>query len=363
MKLATCNCKFPQKSPSMVDSQPGSRLLRESVETNWEEWPFCTSAADGRACRTRRPITGIGRLKVTVIICTRNRAESLARTLESLHVSNKPADWQLELIVVDNGSSDDTPTTVAAWADRLPIKLVEEPTPGLSNARNAGVAAATGQYIIWTDDDVLVDRDWLCAYAQAFSRYPNVVVFGGRSMAELAPQTPAWFAECQDQLHDLLAIRNFGDEPVPLSTRERVLPFGLNYAVRTREQKRHRYDPNLGVAPGRSTGGEETALIASILAEGGEGLWLPGPLVRHLIPPARQSEAYIRSYYNGVGRLQALSSPVGVPQVARRAAKLVLSWAKVQLRPLVPARVWVGGLQDFSRNRGWFAQAFTRSTT
>src|SRR5688500_3500637 len=96
-------------------------------------------------------------MQVTVIICTRNRADQLRRTLESAAAVDTPEHVSWELLVVDNGSTDHTPEVVESFSGRLPIRRVSEPEAGLSNARNRGVAEAKGDYICWTDDDVLID--------------------------------------------------------------------------------------------------------------------------------------------------------------------------------------------------------------
>jgi glycosyltransferase involved in cell wall biosynthesis len=234
----------------------------------------------------------------SVIICTRNRSASLARTLQSIVQAAHGIAETWELIVVDNGSTDATPEVVASFEDRLPVNLVKEPRAGLSNARNAGVAAARGNYILWTDDDVVVDVNWLRAWLAAFRERPDDAVFGGRTEPLYEEPRQSWFIESQAHLGSLLAIR---DEPVWVSIAPDRVPYGLNYAVRGIEQRKHPYDPDLGVAPGRRRGGEEVAVIRQILAEGGRGSWVWNATVRHVIPTERQSERYIRTFYRALG--------------------------------------------------------------
>ena len=96
-------------------------------------------------------------LKISVVVCTYNRAQLLSACLESI-CSNLLPDCQL--LVIDNGSTDNTKQVVEGF--RWPT-YVPESRPGHSSARNAGVAASTGDLIVFTDDDVVVDPGWVSA--------------------------------------------------------------------------------------------------------------------------------------------------------------------------------------------------------
>jgi glycosyltransferase involved in cell wall biosynthesis len=106
---------------------------------------------------------------ISVVLCTRNRCERLRTTLSRYEevVFDRP--W--ELIVVDNGSSDGTPAMLAEVArrGRLPLRVVVENTPGISRARNRGLASARGRIVFSTDDDCYPDRDILTAWMAIFA--------------------------------------------------------------------------------------------------------------------------------------------------------------------------------------------------
>src|SRR3954447_7341754 len=95
--------------------------------------------------------------KISVAVCTWNRCESLRRTLEVMTGLKVPDGVDWELLVVNNNSTDATDTVVRSFTARLPVQLLHERIAGLSYARNRAIQAATGDVMLWTDDDVLVE--------------------------------------------------------------------------------------------------------------------------------------------------------------------------------------------------------------
>jgi glycosyltransferase involved in cell wall biosynthesis len=237
-------------------------------------------------------------MRFTVAICTWNRAPLLSGVLERLtHIRDPGGAW--EVVVVNNDSTDDTERVLAAFAGRLPIRNAFEPKPGLSHARNAAVRHATGDYLVWTDDDVLVNKDWLAAYGRAVEQRPQAAVFGGPVRPRFEGTPPPWLSAAWQDISAAFAARDLGDEPFELGDE---LPYGANFVIRAREQRLFPYDPNLGRRRGGGALGEETAVIRAILETGGTGWWVPDAAVEHWIPKGRQSVRYLRSYYKLQGR-------------------------------------------------------------
>jgi glycosyltransferase involved in cell wall biosynthesis len=99
---------------------------------------------------------------ISIIICTRNRAHELKRTLTALKDVNTDTDYKLELIVVDNGSSDDTKSIIASTnLDPIVVRYAFQPQRGQVKARNLGLREAKGDVIVFTDDDVRPKPEWL----------------------------------------------------------------------------------------------------------------------------------------------------------------------------------------------------------
>ncbi len=118
-------------------------------------------------------------LQVTVAICTWNRCDLLRQTLEQMTRLLIPAGLEYEILVVDNNSTDATEQVVTSFATRLPVRYVFESTPGKSFACNRAMRETRGDYILWTDDDVLVAETWLEAFMAGVQQFPEAAAFGG----------------------------------------------------------------------------------------------------------------------------------------------------------------------------------------
>ncbi len=98
----------------------------------------------------------------TIAICTRNRANDLKQTIESIRSTSIPTDKRGELLVIDNGSSDNTRSIIESATFRdCDVRYFCEPKPGLSNARNSALRESRGDVILFTDDDVRPEGSWL----------------------------------------------------------------------------------------------------------------------------------------------------------------------------------------------------------
>ena len=243
---------------------------------------------------------------LTVGICTWNRAHLLEQTLTAMHELEIPSDIHWELLVVNNNSTDDTDNVIEKHKSHLPIRRIFEPQAGKSFALNHAIREARGEYILWTDDDVLVDPNWMAAYSAAFIHWSNASIFGGPIKPWLPGTPPNWLAQVLPDVGGAYGVRDYGDKSIALT--RKIVPYGANMAVRAKEQKQHLYDIKLGPRPNSSLRAEDTALARKMLAEGSEGRYVHGAAVRHYIPETHQTIKYLSDYYKGLGEYYALQT-------------------------------------------------------
>lgn len=298
-------------------------------------------------------------MKLTVVICTWNRCELLRFTLDRLAQIVVPPGIIWELLVVNNNSTDATDEVIASFAGRLPIRGLFEPTAGKSHALNRAVSEAAGDYIVFTDDDVLVHRDWLAAYVSAFRRWPEAVVFGGPIEPWFPTPPPDWLQRTFPQIKYAFGALDLGAEPRPLGGDD--VPFGANMAVRGREQRANPYDPSLGPRPGSGLRGEEITLAKRFLAQGATGWWVPDARVQHYVPPERMTIRHVRKWYTGWGEyLSTLPSPLRSRMLAGRPLWLWRQAVESELRyrvrrSLAAPEAWIEDLKLASQSWGTFA--------
>ena len=239
-------------------------------------------------------------MNVTVVICTWNRAASLARTLEILCAVRVPAGLEWECVVVNNNSSDHTDEVLASFCHRLPLRRLFEPMPGLSHARNHAAREAGGDLVLWTDDDIRIDREWMAAYVDAARRWPEASYFGG-IIKPLFPLEPPPFVSAHRKIFQgLLGSRDFG--PVERPFPEQEGPYGGNMAVRRAVLENWSFDPRLGHHHAERITGEETAFFNQLRRHGHQGVWVPSAKVLHVIPPEQLSPAGLRRHFYAYGR-------------------------------------------------------------
>jgi glycosyltransferase involved in cell wall biosynthesis len=243
-------------------------------------------------------------MKISVIVCTHNRSAVLSNALESIAVQRMPESAEWEVVVVDNNSTDATRSIVESFCQKYPnrFRYVFQPLQGLSHARNAGLGAAYGAIIAFTDDDVVAEPDWL-QNLTAMLHDPGWAGAGGRVLGASAIEAPAWLA--LDGPYCMLGVLyghfDLGDDAQELNR----APHGANMAFRSSMFQKHGgFRLDLGISPGNRLNNEDTEFGRRLKAAG-EHLWYaPSAVVYHEIPRLRINRQYFQTWWYGYGRAQ-----------------------------------------------------------
>ena len=242
---------------------------------------------------------------VTVLICTRNRAALLPRTLDSLARVHVPPSWAWDVLVVDNGSSDGTWQIVAEKSRTYPVPLRcrFEAQPGKSAAMNAGVKATRSRVIACVDDDVLVCPGWLLSGCAPLLEDSSPYAYTGGPVEPVwEARRPEWFPTTRDDLWGTVAILDYGPDSFVFEDARRV-PLGANVAFRRDlVENAGGFVTALGRSNSRILLGQELPeFFRRTRTLGARGLYVPEMRVAHWVPSARMTRSYFRRWWFGKG--------------------------------------------------------------
>jgi GT2 family glycosyltransferase len=236
-------------------------------------------------------------MTISVIIATHNRRDLLNECLT--HLGGQSYVRGDEVIVVNNGSTDDSRDVIAGHARTFPVPLryLEENEAGKSRAVAAALRVATGDVLAFTDDDVNVDPSWLDAIRRAMTD-PAITLMGGPVIPRWERRAPAWLRKAADSYGRLtapIALLNFGTDVIDLGPRT-VL--GANLAVRRDVfVSVGGFAPHLGKIRGTLLMGEDHELCRRVQAAGFRAVYCPDAQVRHWVPADRTRIRYYLSWF------------------------------------------------------------------
>jgi len=238
---------------------------------------------------------------ISVIICTYNRKASLHRTLSSLAGMEVPESLPWELLIVDNNSTDGTREVVTEFSEKLHGRYIFEGKQGKSHALNRGLKEAKGDIIALTDDDVIVDKNWIKNIYKVFQE-DDISCIGGKILPHWEKSRPAWLHG--DFLLDILALVDLGSESKKLT---KPIIWGANMAMKYSMFEKYGYfDTTLGHHKGKTYGSEDTKMVQTLLSGGETVLYCPDVLVYHCIPENRLKKSHFRKWVYEKGELAAI---------------------------------------------------------
>ncbi len=293
-------------------------------------------------------------MKISVVLCTVNRCQSLVTTLDSIARSTMPDSVEWEVLTVDNNSSDDTLQVAQSFCLRDPLhfRYVFEPNSGKSHALNRGVREAQGDVLAFTDDDVTVEPTWIRNLTANLS---NGIWVGaaGRTLPQPPFQVPSWITPSRPHALAPLAIFDPPLESGPL----RISPYGNNMAFRRTVFERHggfRTDLGPGLRAGAPQKSEDSDFGNRLLAAGERLRYEPSAVVYHAVPPHRVQESYFLSWWFDKARADIRArgvepgtrwSVAGIPlRTFGRLGRWTMSWlftAEPSLRFENKIKVWI----------------------
>jgi len=227
---------------------------------------------------------------VSVVICTYNRRNLLKDCLNSIFAMEYPKS-RYEIIIVDGGSNDGTEELCKEFPN---IRFVIEKRFGLAHARNEGVELARGSIVAYTDDDCIVDKQWLRKLVAGFKFSESIVGVGG-------PVYPLHPEAVPKKILVKPALGLF-DEGNKVKTTQGVLT--SNCAFKKEIFRTIKFDETLGATRRKNLilCGEDTDFCRSIVNSGRRLLYIPNAVVYHQIPKQRIRVPYIirHAIYNGI---------------------------------------------------------------
>lgn len=215
----------------------------------------------------------------------------LEDTVRSVLAAAAPDGCAIEILVVDNASTDDTTERMRPFADGGTIRLVREDKPGLSNARNTGLDHASGDWVFFLDDDVYVDVTFFESYANAIRQLPECRFWGGPVIPTFEGETAPWVdAVCRTHPWCFSAMRL--SPPTRILTAQQT-PYGANMCIQRDIASRYRFDTSLGYNHGSLVPGEETSYFKELRRRGFVGGWNAEGHVLHRLPADRARLGYL----------------------------------------------------------------------
>lgn len=237
---------------------------------------------------------------ISVIIATYNGELVLPKTLRALCLLQVPSQG-VEFILIDNASTDLTAKILADYADKLPLKVFYEAKQGKAFAIHAGIEKAKGDLIIFSDDDVIPDVNWLIAFDKAAEKNTDYSVFLGQIRPCWPKKVPSWLSRLTNE------GKMGGCTAIALKSGPSDYNYakGANFAVRNKVLKTVSFREDLWVAGENNVGGEDTDFVKKASLSGFKIWFESDACLQHIIRPNEMTLMGIWERYFRIGRSMA----------------------------------------------------------
>jgi glycosyltransferase involved in cell wall biosynthesis len=285
---------------------------------------------------------------LTVFLATRNGSGTLPGVLESftrLHVP--PSGWKL--VVVDNGSTDQTCEIVASFRASLPVTYVFEGRIGKNVALNTGLKHLEGDLAVFTDDDAFPSPDWVIQLQAAADAHQSYSMFGGVILPRWEETPPYWVRWVNAQ-----TVFALSDPRVMEGPTEPWRLFGPNMAIRAEVFKGGtRFDTSIGPRGSNYAMGSETELVMRLGRQGHKAWHVQGAVVEHFIRSHQMDKSWVLGrairFGRGMFRMSVMAGAPAVPywlgvpvhllpKLFKKGAKTAKAWLSFNEQAFFSAR-------------------------
>ena len=278
--------------------------------------------------------------KLSVVICTLNRCHMLAKVLNNLVNQEIDPSFDIEIIIVDNNSTDATHEVVQRFKNtsKCTIQYIFEKKAGKSYALNHGLKRAQGDIIAFTDDDVVIPRTWLKEINTFFLEHPECSGIGGKVLPIWPEIIPEWIFLKDKPIRSFgpIVIHNYGDKVIRY-TEDICPPIGSNMAFRKYIfEKYNSFDTKVGKSSS-SNGGEDTELCLRLRRNGEKLYFVPQIVIFHPVEKERLTKHYFRTWFYNSGRVTVRleTIPNGTLCILYVPAYMIKKILKILIRMLI----------------------------
>ncbi len=286
--------------------------------------------------------------RISVVICTYNRAPYLSKALQSLVAQSLPREC-FEILVVDNVSTDNTRQVVLEEFSHVQnLRYVYEPVQGANQARNTGRRESRGAYIAYMDDDVIVSPQWLETILNTFEHTkPQPGCIGGKIEPIWESPRPPWLP---NKLVPFLAMLDLSEEPIILNDQQWLMSANMAFPKRVLEEM-NGFEVYMGRIGNKLLSMDENLLQQRLRSSGYTLLYNPRMAVRHHVPQSRLTKKWFlrRMYWEGIS-LAVLQIHQDSPSAVRRMRMAFYTARQLLLSPrrLVAIAVQTDNADEFA---------------
>jgi glucosyl-dolichyl phosphate glucuronosyltransferase len=271
---------------------------------------------------------------ISIVIPTYNRARLLADTLESVKALIVPVGIRIELLVINNRCTDETPQVIeqAAVSSPFPIRTIVETQQGLCYGRNRGLAEARYEHVVYLDDDVEVAADWLTGYLQGVAELEADCIVG-RVSPKFEIAVPDFLSErVLDSINS--AYSQKGENMLLLAPESAHEVPGCNFGVRKSVALEiGGFDNSLDRVGNGLLASGDTEFGIRLCAAGKRVVYHPRCAIAHIITAEKLSRSHLQKRWRGLGATQwLLEARAGRQPGLKRRIRLALRAIRLGLR-------------------------------